>query len=894
MVMLNKLRLRLRALFFKSKMEHELEEEVRFHLEREIQENIARGMSLEEARFAALRSFGGVERVKEESRDERGIRLFDEVRQDMRYGARMLSKKPGFTLVATITLALGIGANTAVFSLMDGVLFKPMPGIAELDRVVQIGWTDNGQGFSYSSSYADYQDYRDQTTTFTGISAECDHFFNLGTDRIAKRIKGTLVSGNYFEVLGVKSIQGRLLQPSDAEVEGEHPVAVISERLWRDSFDAEPNVVGKTVSLNSYSYTIVGVAADFKGTRIMYEATDVWIPVTMWRYANPSNMKNSANILSTRGYDFLKLLGRLKPGVTMEQAQADMSIIAQRLGQAHYGASTRGARVIPNYFGLSTGDRKELGVFFGIQFAIAGIIMLIVCANVAGLTLSLTIARQKEIGVRLALGAGRWRVVRQLLTESIMLGALGGIFAMLVAFWLTNWIRAGAPYEQSDMTQQLAFTADWRVLSFTFGLSIITGLLFGLAPALQSSKLDLNQVMKDSGNSFGRGSNRRARLRSTLVVVQISLSLILLVSAGLFIRTLQNVQALSLGFTTENLLTAKVDLSLQNYSEAQGYQFYKQLIERIKGLPGVQGASLAAIVPLQRKGIGGSVVVNKQPQFYSSLNIITPGYLDTMGIQLLLGRGINEHDVVQSPRVAIINETFARNAWPSDNPIGKIFNWKDRAGDYPVEVVGVVRDVKGRNLTEPTPNTVFFPLAQKYNGMMTLHVRTPMKPELLISSVQQEIRVLDPKLPMYDIQTLEQYLSDALWKKRFLSSLIGGCGLLALVLANLGLYGILSYNVVQRTQEIGIRMALGARTNDVLREVIGQGIKLISIGITLGLVGTFATTQVLKSFLFGVTATDPLTFILISLLLASVALLACYLPARRATKVDPMVALKCE
>src|SRR6266540_167171 len=820
-----------------------------------------------------------------------GVMMLESIQQDLLYSARVLLKRPGYTLVVTITLALGIGVNTVIFSLMDSLMFKPMPGITEPDRVVQIGWTDNGQGFN-SSSYEDYLDYRDQTTTFIGISAEYDQFFNLGTDRIAKRVKGALVSGNYFNVLGVKSIQGRLLQPSDSEVEGSNPVAVISERLWRDSLDAEPNVVGKTVSLNSYIYTIIGVAAEFKGTRIMYEASDVWIPVTMWRYSSPSNMKTNANILSTRGSYFLKLLGRLKPGVTMEQAQADMSIIAQRMGQAYYGASTRGARVLPNYFGLSTGDRKEFGIFFGAQFAIAGIIMLIVCANVAGLMLSRTIARQKEVGVRLALGAKRWRVVRQLLTESIMLGAIGGIFAMLVAFWLTNWIRSGVPYEQRDMKQQLAFTADWRVLSFTFGLSIITGLLFGLAPALQSSKLDLNQVMKDSGNSFGRGSNRRARLRSALVVVQISLSLILLVSAGLFIRALHNVQALSLGFTTENLLTAKFDLSLQNYSEAQGYEFYKQLIERIKGQPGVQGASLAAIVPLQRKGMGGSVVVNNHPQFHSNSNIITPSYLDTMGIPLLLGRGITEHDVAQSRQVAIINETFARTAWPSENPIGKIFNWKGRADYYPVEVVGVVRDIKWRNLINPASSWVFFPLAQKYNGVMTLHVRTAMKPELLISSVQQEIRGLDPRLPMYDIQTLEKYLSDALWNSRFLSSLIGGCGLLALVLANLGLYGVLSYNVVQRTQEIGIRMALGARTTDVLREVIGQGIKLISIGITLGLAGTFATTQILKSFLFGVTATDPLTFIIISLLLGGVALLACYLPARRAAKVDPMVALR--
>jgi predicted permease len=578
--------------------------------------------------------------------------------------------------------------------------------------------------------------------------------------------------------------------------------------------------------------------------------------------------------------------------VTVEQAQADLSNIAQRLAQSYPKTNAkRGARVFAG-LGLSPADGKELQQFFGIQFGIVGIVLLIACANIAGLTLARAAARQKEIGVRLALGAGRFRVARQLLTESMLLAALGGALALVIAAWLTDGIRSMLPDENIDMQAQLSFAPDWRILGFTLGLSVVTGLLSGLVPALQSSKLNLLPLLKDTGGSFGGAS--RPRLRSVLVVGQIALSLVLLVSAGLCVRTLQNAQAINLGFKTENLLTAKLDLGRQNYSEAQGRMFYQRLLERMGGLPGVESVSLAQSVPLQGNSRGNSVVVDKRGQFNIRYDIVTLNYLDTMGIPLLLGRRFNEQDNAQSPRVAIINETFARYAWPNESPVGKFFTWKDRAGDQPIEIIGVARDAKSQDLFRNPPNMAYFPLAQKYDGGMTLFLRASTKPEQLLAAARQEIRALDPKLPVYNVKTLEQYRRDALFDTRIQTVLIVGFGLLALALASLGLYGVLSFSVAQRTREIGVRMALGANRGDVLRLVIAQGFKLISIGVAFGLAGAVVATRVLRSLLYGVSPADPATFIGITALLLLVALLACWIPARRATKVDPMVALRCD
>jgi predicted permease len=807
--------------------------------------------------------------------------------QDLRYGARMLMKRPGLTLIIALTLALGLGANTALFSLLDAMLLRTLPGIADAERIVQIGRTnfDTGEWFG-PLVYPDYRDYRDQNSTFAGIAAESGQQFHFGTDKITERVKGALVSGNYFDLFGVRPAQGRLLQASDDEVEGAHPVAVISERLWRNRLGAEP-VIGKTISLNSYPYTIIGVAAEFNGTSRNKERTDIWIPMTMWRQGDRAMVQRDMDWLNNRLADFGQYYGRLKPGVTIGQAQADLSTIAGRLRQIYPETNAgRAVRVLAG-FDMSPGDRREIGFLIGVLFGIVAIVLLIACANVAGLMLARASARRKEMGIRLALGAGRFRIARQLLTESAMLALLGGALAIVVAFWLMYWIRASLPDEMRDALWQIEFAPDWRVLSFTLGLSIATGLLFGLAPALQSSKPDLIPALKDSGGSF---SHRGGRLRSALVVAQIALSLVLLISAGLCVRTLQNLQAVDLGFEAENMLTAKVDLGRQNYSEAQGREFYQRLLERVQSLPGVQAASLAIHVPLSRSGWGGVAVVDNQPLFSIYYHVVTPGYLDMMGIPLLAGRQFTEQDDTRSARVAIIDETFARQVWPNENPVGRLF----KRGHQTVEVIGVARNAKAMILEDDTTRAAYFPLAQQYKDDMTLHLRAATKPELLIAAVRQEIRALDPKLPIYDVKTIEEYRRDYLFKTRFQAALIGGFGLLALALASVGLYGALSYSVAQRTREIGVRMALGARTGDVLGLVIGQGVRLIAIGVTLGLAGAFATARVLKSLLYGVSLTDPLTFIVIPLLLTFVAVLACWIPARRATKVDPLVALRQE
>ena len=811
--------------------------------------------------------------------------------QDVRYGVRMLLKQPGFTLIVVLTLALGIGANTTIFTVVDALLLKPLPGIAEQGQLVQIGATHKGQGFN-TVSYADYKDYRDQNSTFAGIAAESEQQFHLGTDNAAERVKGALVTGNYFDVLGVRPAQGRLLRPAESEVEGANPVAVISERLWRNQFGSTPNAVGQTISLNSHPYTIVGVAAEFQGTSLLEEKSDVWIPVTMWRHGNPWMAQVGAEWLTSRSSDFVGLIGRLKRDVPIEQAQADLSAIAQRLGQSYPKTNAqRSARIVAG-LGMSPADSKEIQQLFVVQFGIVGIVLLIACANIAGLMLARAARRQKEIGIRLALGAGRWRVVRQLLVESLLLAISGSVVALLVALWLTDWIRASLPDEQKDMNAQLGLALDWRVLSFTVGLAVITGVLCGVVPALQSSRLNLLPLLKDSGGGFNRSG--RTRFRSGLVVIQIALSLILLVSAGLCVRTLRNSQAIKPGFATENLITAKLDLGRQNYSEAQGKAFYRQLLERMETLPGVQAASLAVTVPLQGGSYGNSISLAGQASFNIRYNIVTPEYLDTLGIPLLLGRRFSQQDTPQSPRVAIINETLARYAWPNESPVGKVFHWKERAGDQPIEVIGVARDTKQSDLFENAPRLAYFPLAQKYDGGMTLHLRTATRPEGLVAAVREQIRELDPKLPIYNVRTLDQYRRDAMFQKRLQATLISGFGLLALALASLGLYGVLSFSVAERRQEIGIRMALGANRGNVLRLVIGQGFKLIVIGAGLGLAGAFAATRVLKSTLYGVSTTDPVTFVGVPLVLLLVALVACWIPARRATKVDPMIALRCE
>jgi len=893
MAMLNKLRLRLRALFFKSKMEDELQAELQFHLEREIEENIARGMTPEEARYAAIRSFGGVERVKEESRDVRGVRLLEEVWQDLRYGARMLLKKPGFTLIAVFTLALGIGVNTTIFSFTNALLLRPLPGIAEPERLVQIGRTAKDNPFG-TLAYPDYLDYREQNTTLDGIAIYSGTTLHLSTGQEAERVKGTLVSGNYFEVLGARAAQGRLLAPADAQTEGAQPVAVISASLWRRRFGADPNIVEKTVSLNSHGYTIIGVASDgFAGAKIG-EKIDVWIPITMAQYADPGLARLDGKQFRFRGLVWLWAFGRLKLGVTAEHAGADLSNIARRLAEVHTQTNKdRGVALVAGV-GLRPDDKKPARNFTQFLLIAVGIVLLIACANVAGLLLARASSRRKEISIRLALGAGRLRVIRQLLTESLMLSLCGALLGLLIAAWLCAWLQRWLPERYLGMPLAVDLNLDVRVLGFTFALALLTGVLFGLMPALQLSKPDLVADLKEQ-RITGRGAGL-ARMSSALVVVQAALSLVLLVGAGLCLRTLHNARAINFGFDTERVLTARLDLGRQSYAESQGQLFYQQLLERAQALPGVQQASLALSVPLNGADYGTGIKLEGRAEQISLLyNIVTSHYFGTMGIPLLLGRDFSPHDDVQAPRVAIVNESLARQLWPNENPIGKRFTVQKRSYDnLPVEVIGLTRDIAGYGPFAPMPAQLYLPLPQCYGTEMTLHLRTKGKPEQLIAALQQTIRELDKNLPVYEVRTLAWQLDNSLTPQRMAALLISGFGLLAMALAAIGLYGVMSYAVAERTQELGIRMALGAQTGDVLVLVMKQGCKLAVIGALIGLGGAWAVTRSIKTLLYGVSATDPLTFVLTGAALMLVALLACWIPARRATKVDPLVTLRYE
>ena len=816
----------------------------------------------------------------------------DAMIQDLRFGVRMLMKQPGFTLIAAFTLALGIGANVAMFSLFDGLLLKPPAGVTDAERIVRIGQTSEGRGFN-NSSHANYRDYRDQNTTLAGIAAEGTQAFHLGTDKVAERVWGALVTGNYFEVLGVRAAQGRLLQPDDA-TNGSDPVAVISERIWHKHFGIE-SPLGRTISLNAHSYTIVGVAAEFKGTSTTDENRDVWIPVTRWRDGNPWMVSIGVDWLNSRSSQFLNLVGRLRPGVTLAQAQTDLDIISQGLAQTYPKTNEKiGARIVAG-LGMP-GDREELTQLARIQLGVVVFVLLIACANVAGLLLARSSARQKEIGVRMALGAGRLRIVRQLATESTLMAVLGGLLGLGVARWVSGWMIGMLPQSQNDLKARLAFELDWRVVGITLGISLATAVFSGLAPALQSSKPDLISVLKETpGTPSGGARANRLSLRSALVVGQIALTLVLLISAALCLRTLRNAQAIDLGFAYENLLTARLDLGRQGYSEEQGRAFYAQLVERAGSMPGVESASLALSVPLQGNSWGLTVSLDDGQEINIRYNIISPDYLNTMRIPVLIGRLFTEQDSAQSPLVAIINESFARNAWPGESPIGKYFKWKDPRGERPVQVIGIAHDATGSNLfdTVPAP-TAYVPLNQLYDGGMALHLRTHGKPEQVVAAVQNEISAIDKRLPAYDVRTLKQYLNEALNQKQIQAQIIIAFGLLALLLASIGLYGVLAYSVSQRTHEIGIRMALGAARRDVLRLVIRQGMKLVAVGLFFGLAGALATTQLLRSLLYGVGPTDPWTFAAVTLLLACVAFVSCWLPARRATKVDPMIALRHE
>jgi len=813
--------------------------------------------------------------------------------KDIRYGIKSLLKQPSFLAVGVLSIALGIGVNTTIFSFINTALFRPLP-FPEPERLVRL-WDGN------SSSYPDYTAYRDESKVFSGLAAYAQRPLNLNINGESQRIWGEIVTGNYFDVLQVKPELGRGFLAEEDRTAGTHPVVVISNALWRHQFSSDRSIIGKVINLNNRSYTVIGVTPESFAGATVISRPDLWVPMMSEPQINPGSRS-----LTSPDEGWLMMLGRLRPDANLAGAQAVVETIASRLHQErrarNSGPEERGGRVVAVVAarGLMVPPQGQAPVFLvvAILMTVVSLVLMVACANVGNMLLARAVNRRKEVAVRLALGAGRWRIVRQMLTESVLLSILGGAAGLLLASWSTSLLAKLLPQSFTGNSIPPDVSPDARVFVYAFLLSVLTGLIFGLVPALQASKPNVIAALKDEQLWFGAG-RRRFSPRNLLVVTQIAVSLLLLITSGLFIRNLRNTQHAQPGFELDNALMMSFDLDLANYNAARGKIFEDQLLARVRALPQVSSASLAESVPLSGGGSKSPLFVEGESApdqldeaSLLSHNTVAPDYFRAIGIPFLRGRDFNDRDTSSSPGVIIVNETLARRLAPDGNALGKRLRM-DSQGDY-LEVIGVVRDAKYDQLAEKPVFFGYRPLSQRYRGAMTLHVRANTDPLAAVSQVRAEVRALDANLPLTNVETMQEHMRLLLAPARLLALLSSALGVLALLLAAIGLYGVMAYVVGSRTREIGIRMALGAQTSGVRRLVIGQGLKLALIGIALGLLAAFGLTRVLQSVLYGVSANDPLTFIGVAVLWLAVALLACYVPARRATKVDPLVALRYE
>ena len=818
----------------------------------------------------------------------------DTLWQDIKYGARMLAKSPGFTVVAVLSLALGIGVNSAIFSVVNAVLFKPLP-VESPEQLAKIFATGQDKFLAeYPLSYPDYEDYRDQSDVFDGLFAYAGTPFALDTGTENQFVLGEVATGNYFTTLGVSGALGRVFQPDD-DREGAAPVAVLGHNAWKRRFDSDPAIVGQPILLNGTAFTVIGVAPEeFRGL-IKGLAPELWIPIKSLPLLNPRNTRR----LERRSGGWLWVAGRLKPSVDLEQARSRLATIAARLAQDHPDSNEdRGVSVYRAgdvvYF---PGVDRALRVTAMVLMAVVGLVLLIACANVANMLLARAAARQREVAIRLSLGAGRLRLVRQLLTESLLLSLFAGGIGLLIALWSNGLLSSLQIPFSLEIDIDLGLGLDARVFGFTLGAAFLTAFLFGLAPALQAAGTDLAPALKEEGGRTS-GSKSKNRLRNALVVAQVALSLVLLIGAGLSVRSLQNANLIDPGFDAANVISARFEVNLRGMDEAEGQIFYNQLAERVSALPGVQSVAYATHLPLNFEIRLEGVVPDEQRSLPDDewpnvdMASVGPGYFETLRIPLVAGRSFTEQDREGSPQVAVVNEALAAKFWPGENPLGrKVFFDEDGDG---YEVVGVARNGKYRTLGEAPRPYVYKSLLQNYEGSQMLLTRTEGDMRPLLTAIRQEARAIDPKVPVIGLRTAEEAIGVVLLLPQFSAAVFGALGLLGLALASVGIYGVISYSVSQRTHEIGIRMALGAQHDDVLLMVLKHAMLLTGVGIALGLLAAFGLTRFLSGVLYGVQSTDLLTFAGVSALLAAVALLACFVPARRATRVDPMVALRYE
>lgn len=811
--------------------------------------------------------------------------------QDIRYGFRVLLKSPGFTFVAIMTLALGIGANSTVFSWINATLLTPVPGMPHPAQVVSIvrGGSSDGPGDADALSYLDFKDLRDRSRSFSGMTAFGLWPVSLTGQGKPIRTWATVVSSSYFDVLGVRPMLGRGFLPSDEGAPNGAPVALISYRLWQGHFAGNPSIIGTTVSIDTHPFTIIGVTppvfqGSFSGLR-----TELWLPVTM----SPELTINGANLLNQRGTSFLVVDGRLRPGITRLQAQAELNAVFAQIA-LEFPDSHKAKPQITLYplWRAPNGGNAFFSVLLPILMALAGAVLLLACANIANLVLARSISRQKEVAVRLSLGATRFRIVRQFFIENLIVALIGGVLALVLTLWTARRFMDLAP--SSDLPVYVFVPVDGAVVLATLAFSVLTCCLFGILPALRASALSPISILKDESGGIA-GGRRKRWLANSLAVAQISLCLVLLVSAGLFIRSFRAEQNFNVGFTTKNVLLETYDLYSSGYSQSSGIAFDQRLLEKVRSLPGVQAASIANWTPLGFNNSSDAFL----PEGYvpgphevvnAGVNVVSPGYFSTTEIPILQGRDFAPSDSLASQKVVIVNEALADRYWRNQDAVGKRMKFQ---GDW-ATVIGVARTSKYYDLKEKPESFIYLPLYQFYSSDIILHVRTVRAPLASASAVTDVIHQLNPDLPVNDVSTLEARTKTATFVQRMAGTFVGVFGVVALALAAVGVFGLISYSTRQRTHEIGIRIALGAQPPEILRLILKQGMWLTSIGVGLGVIISLALGRLMTSLLFGVSSTDPLTFIAVTLLLSFIALWACYLPARRATKVDPMAALRSE
>jgi putative ABC transport system permease protein len=873
-----------RLLFYarRERFDRELEEEMRFHLEMKAQENAEAGLKPDEARYAARRQFGNQTLLLEASRDMWAVRSIETLFQDLRFGIRTFLKSPGLTAVLILTIALGIGFNSALFSVVNSLLLNPLP-FPEADRLT-IAWTRSAKTDSNQLGVTpdEYAEWRKQTQSFAGITAGAGMLFNLtGTDE-PERIQAACVSTNFFSVLGIKPALGRDFLPEEEDLKGGR-VVILSQSVWRRRFNADASLLGRTITLNDLPYTVVGILpSEFRFPQIRegYPGTELWTPVRL-------------ESLPERGAPFLTVFARLKSGMALETAQADLNSIERMLERAYPQThSGRSAHLVPLQEQVVGKVRLSLLVLFGA----VGIVLLIACANVSNLMMARATARKSEMALRLAIGASRLRLIRQLLTEGIFLAVTGGALGLLIAFLAKPLLLS---FSGQSIPRADEVVIDTRVLLFTLSLSMIIGLAFSVLPAVQASGLNPNQFLKEGAKqSAARKSGNR--LRELLIVIQVALALALTIGAGLLTRSFLTLLSVDPGFEPKKVLTFELFLSPKKYGPAQGAGFYRQLTEKLDSLPGVDAAGAINALPLGGGEFTWTFFIEgrqpaDEPVGRVDYRVVTPDFFRAIGVPLKRGRIFTEQDGKESTPVGIINEAMARRYWPDEDPIGKRFRVQAPINISPwATIVGVIGDVKHAGLDQEPAPALYRPHQQQPRTDMTVVMRTQSGPLTLANSARNLTHELDKDLPISNLREYTYFVSKSVAQRRFAFLLLTGFAALALLIALFGIYGVLSYSVNLRTQELAIRQALGAQARDLTAMVVRQGMSLVLIGIGLGLGVALALTRLMKTLLFGVSATDPMTFTSIALLLAFVALLACWIPARRATKVDPITALRSE